>query len=268
VKRWWRSHSIRVRLTLWYVATMILVLGVYAAVIVLFVSRTASESLEGQLRRDFQLAAATIYRAPDGSLTWDEPEQIVPEQDPLWVQVWSADGRQLLFRSAEAERLPVPQSQALAAQVAAQSMTVPGEFDAIRILSRLSGFSAGSERFVIQVGRSEAPMRQELQQLVFILVLGLPLAVAVAGLGGYTLARGALLPVEQMTEREADSVRHLLLGSIVYGRGRMRKLRAVSLSAFNATASAGDAGEWSIRVEQFEEALADLCAVYGLPTAG
>ena len=74
--------------------------------------------------------------------------------------------------------------------------------------------------------------------------------------------------IEQMTEREADSVRHLLLGSIVYGRGRMRKLRAVSLSAFNATASAGDAGEWSIRVEQFEEALADLCAVYGLPTAG
>ena len=211
MKRWWRSHSIRVRLTLWYVATMILVLGVYAAVIVLFVSRSASESLEGQLRRDFQLATATIYRAPDGSLTWDEPEQIVPEQDPLWVQVWNADGRQLLFRSAEAERLPVPESQALAAQLAAQSVTVPSETVPTRILSRLSGFSAGSERFVIQVGRSEAPMRQELQQLVFILVLGLPLAVAVAGLGGYTLARGALLPVERMTER-AQSITAERLG--------------------------------------------------------
>ena len=211
MKRWWRSHSIRVRLTLWYVATMILVLGVYAAVIVLFVSRSASESLEGQLRRDFQLAAATIYRAPDGSLTWDEPEQIVPEQDPLWVQVWNADGRQLLFRSAEAERLPVPESQALAAQLAAQSVTVPGETVPTRILSRLSGFSAGSERFVIQVGRSEAPMRQELQQLTFILLLGLPLAVAIAGLGGYTLARGALLPVERMTER-AQSITAERLG--------------------------------------------------------
>ena len=63
MKRWWRSHSVRVRLTLWYVITMILVLGLYAAVIFLFVSRSASESLEGQLRRDFQLAAATIYRA-------------------------------------------------------------------------------------------------------------------------------------------------------------------------------------------------------------
>ena len=35
-------------------------------------------------------------------------------------------------------------------------------------------------------------MRSELRQLVLILVLGLPLAVAVAGLGGYTLARRAL----------------------------------------------------------------------------
>ena len=200
MRRWWRSHSVRVRLTLWYVVTMILVLGLYAAVIFLFVSRSASESLERQLRRDFQLAAATIYRAPNGSLTWDEPEQLVPEQDPLWVQVWSADGRELLFRSAEAERLRVPESQALATQLAAQSVEVPGPVPT-RILSHLSGFSAGSERFVIQVGRSEGPMRQELRQLVFVLVLGLPLAVAVAGLGGYTLARRALLPVERMTER-------------------------------------------------------------------
>lgn len=201
MKRWWRSHSVRVRLTLWYVATMIIVLGVYAAVIFLFVSRGASDSLEGQLRRDFQLAAATIYRAPNGSLTWDEPEQIVPEQDPLWVQAWSVDGRELLFRSAEAERLPVPESQALAMQVAPQSVTVPGKPVPTRILSRLGGFSAGAERFIIQVGRSEGPMRQDLRQLVLMLMLGLPLAVAVAGLGGYSLARHALLPVERMTER-------------------------------------------------------------------
>ena len=198
--RWWRSHSVRVRLTLWYVVTMILVLGLYAAVIFLFVSRSASESLEGQLRRDFQLAAATIYRAPNGALTWDEPEQLIPEQDPLWVQVWSADGRELLFRSAEAERLRVPESQALATQLAPQSVEVPGPIPT-RILSHLSGFFAGRERFVIQVGRSELPMRRELRQLVFVLVLGLPLAVAVAGLGGYTLARRALLPVERMTDR-------------------------------------------------------------------
>ena len=44
-------------------------------------------------------------------------------------------------------------------------------------------------------------MRQELRDLALILLFGLPLAVAVAGLGGYTLASRALAPIERMTER-------------------------------------------------------------------
>ena len=44
-------------------------------------------------------------------------------------------------------------------------------------------------------------MRSELRSWCCIFALGLPLAVAVAGLGGYALARRALAPVERMTER-------------------------------------------------------------------
>ena len=44
-------------------------------------------------------------------------------------------------------------------------------------------------------------MRQQLRDLALILVLGLPLGVAVAGFGGYSLARRALAPVERMAER-------------------------------------------------------------------
>jgi signal transduction histidine kinase len=44
-------------------------------------------------------------------------------------------------------------------------------------------------------------MRQELGQLVLILILGLPLGVAAAGFGGYSLARRALAPVDRMAER-------------------------------------------------------------------
>ena len=44
-------------------------------------------------------------------------------------------------------------------------------------------------------------MRGDLRALALILIVGLPLAVAVAGFGGYALARGALAPIESMTER-------------------------------------------------------------------
>jgi hypothetical protein len=125
--RWWRSHSVRVRLTLWFVATMVAVLGVYAAAIVTFVSRNASQALDQQIRRDFQWVAATIYQTADGTFTWSAPEAIVAEQDLPWVQVWRADGSELLFRNSEAERQPVRDSQRLAASAAGRIESVPGE---------------------------------------------------------------------------------------------------------------------------------------------
>jgi heavy metal sensor kinase len=44
-------------------------------------------------------------------------------------------------------------------------------------------------------------MHMRLSELSALLALGLPLAVAVAGLGGFVVARRALAPVERMTER-------------------------------------------------------------------
>jgi signal transduction histidine kinase len=54
---------------------------------------------------------------------------------------------------------------------------------------------------VIQVARSEVPMRESLRDLSVILILGLPIAVAIAGFGGYSLATRALLPIERMSDR-------------------------------------------------------------------
>jgi heavy metal sensor kinase len=44
-------------------------------------------------------------------------------------------------------------------------------------------------------------MREQLRKLSLIVVLGLPLGIAIAGLGGYWLARLALAPVNRMAER-------------------------------------------------------------------
>ena len=76
---------------------------------------------------------------------------------------------------------------------------MPAGVAPFRILS--SHATIAGQPVVIQVGVSEAMMRQELGQLMVMLVLGLPLSVAAAGLGGYWLARGALAPVDRMAER-------------------------------------------------------------------
>ena len=75
----------------------------------------------------------------------------------------------------------MPESRTLAARAERGIVTVPTDTAPMRILSRRGeiradeGPSPRAESVVIQVGRSEAPMRQELGQLLLILVLGLPL---------------------------------------------------------------------------------------------
>ena len=195
MRAWWRSHSVRVQLTLWYVAAMILVLAVYAAAILVYVSRSASASLVQQLRGDFQFAAAMIEQTPEGGITWSYEEG--DDQDRPWVQVWSQDG-QLLYRNDEAVKQPVPDRNLLSlpddAVVTIRTADVP-----LRVLTRRGRIA--SRPVIIQVARSEEAMRQQLRDLVLILLLGFPLAVATAGLGGYAVARRALAPIERMTDR-------------------------------------------------------------------
>ena len=201
---WWRSHGVRWRLTLMYVGAMIVVLAVYAAAVYAFVSESLSQALDQQLRRDFQWAAATVYQTRDGVFTWTDPQVDVAEEELPWVQVWSDQGA-LLFANSEAARRPIPESRQIALEtgtVADRPVVLQTPAAPTRVLSRRG--LIGPAPVVIQVARSETLMREELGQLLLILVLGLPLAVALAGLGGYTLARRALAPVERMTERARE----------------------------------------------------------------
>jgi len=196
--RWWHSHNVRLRLTVWYVVAMVAVLAVYAGAVYAFVSRSVSDSLDERLRADFFWAAATVDESPEGLIMSTPQVDLLLEEEP-WVQVRSADGRELLLSNAEARRRPIGGTEALAAvgQDRIVSFDVGGV--PMRVLSRRSYI--GQRPVTVQVGRSEEPMWEQLRELVLVLVLGLPLAVGVAGLGGYVLARRALAPIEQMTER-------------------------------------------------------------------
>ncbi len=192
----WLPRTLRVRLTAWHVAVMVVVLAIYAAAVLLIVTRNASRALDARLRSDFRWATGMAEREPDGSLSWFEGDPW-SEESP-WLQVWTSDGA-LVYRTAVARRLPVPESEALLDRADGRIVSVASEPAPFRILARRTVI--GGDPVVVQVGRSEALMRQEVGELALVLLLGLPLSVAAAGLGGYYLARGALEPIATMTER-------------------------------------------------------------------
>ena len=192
---WPWLRTVRARLTMLHVAAMVLVLIVYAAAVFSLVRLNASNALDERLRSDFRWAAEMAQQGPDGTLVWFDGDDSF---DSPWLQVWGHEG-QILFQTALARRLPVPESLGLARDPVERIVSVATDTVPFRVLTRQVTISG--RPLVIQVGWSEAAMRQELGELMFVLVLGLPLSVAAAGIGGYWLARGALAQVDRMTER-------------------------------------------------------------------
>ena len=189
-----KPRSVRVRLTLWYVGVMLVVLGVYAAAIYSFVSDNSSQLLDERLHDDFDWASDMLAQRPDGSIA---PYDETGEGDSPWLQVFSLDG-ELLYFTPESRRYPVAEKDVLVAKPDAEVVTVPQD-PPYRVMS--GGARIGDTPVIVQVARSEGSIIQDLRQLQYILLLGLPIAVVASGLGGYILARRALSPVERMAER-------------------------------------------------------------------
>jgi len=192
-----KPRSVRVRLTLWHIGFMLLVLGVYASVVYTIVRDNSSRLMDERLHDDFDWASDMLAQRPDGTIA---PYDETGEGDSPWLQVWSLDGH-LLYDTPEARRNPVPKSDKLAdaAKNEDHVVTIPEVNPPYRVMS--GGARIGGRPVVVQVARSEGPVAQNLQQLINILLLGLPFAIAVAGIGGYLLARRALAPIDRMSER-------------------------------------------------------------------
>src|SRR5438105_1356992 len=192
-----KPRSVRVRLTLWHIAVILLVLAVYAGGVYSFIRNNSSRLLDERLHDDFDWASDMLAQRPDGTIA---PYDETGEGDSPWLQVWSLDGH-LLYDTPEARRNPVPRSDklAVAAKEEDRIITVSEVSPPFRVMS--GGARIGARPVLVQVARSEGPVAQNLNQLIYILFLGLPGAVAVAGLGGYLLARRALAPIDRMAER-------------------------------------------------------------------
>jgi heavy metal sensor kinase len=101
---------------------------------------------------------------------------------------------------------------ALAAYAAAVFLFVRQSFRETieRGLQTSEALGVGSGVLSAQETSSEAQVRRELGELLAVLIAGAPVGVAMAGAGGYLVARRALAPVDRMAERaRAISADHL-----------------------------------------------------------
>jgi heavy metal sensor kinase len=200
--RWWkRPRSVRLRLTLAYVAAMLVVLAVYAGVVYISVQRSLSQDLDAKLREDFTWPKYMITEDMVRQMFQGEEvfQEVDAEGSSPWLQVWSENGEKILGKTYEARRNPIEGAAELAKVADNKIRTLAGMTPPHRILTGKT--KVGDLSLVVQVAVSEVPMRENVRDLLIILLLGLPVAAAIAGLCGYTLARRALVPVDRMAEQ-------------------------------------------------------------------
>jgi len=187
--------SIRWRLTLWYGAVLAAVLGVFGTSVFLFMSR----GLRNRIDRELSDQMAVI----EGQLAWSIPQVASQElaarhaRHPAFdTQVTGSDGS-IVMRSERIRQRGLP----AASRPTTEAGGVYEDFHAsdrerFRMLSRT--VTAGDVPLQIQVATSLGENDRELSELMAMLLVAVPLAVACTLGGGYLLARKALSPVDRM----------------------------------------------------------------------
>src|SRR5437667_4043461 len=205
-----RPRNVRSRLTLWYVLVLASRLALYAGVASLFLFLSLREDFDQNLLQDVETVEGMLTKEPNGgvSLHSSHPGAAEPRIG-RFIEVWSPQGS-LLYRSAELQdqTLGGPPGPDEGLHDPSPSTTRLPNGTRVRLAS--SVYHIEAQRGVLRVAYSEERLWRELGEFGQVLLLGFPIAVLLAGFGGYALARKALAPIDSMaTQAKAISAERL-----------------------------------------------------------
>jgi heavy metal sensor kinase len=196
---------IRVRLTAWYALLLAAILVALGA----FVLLQFRVGLQSELDRETRQATVHI----DDEYAQEGAEELLGESETVLgsdgiAQVIAPGGRPLVtFGDVPSRRATVPleaQRAALAGRTVTRTVVLTPDRERFRAV--VSPTQRGGERRVLVVAKSLADADASVSRVLALLLLAGPAALLATALGGWWLARRALLPVERMTA-QAEHIR-------------------------------------------------------------
>jgi heavy metal sensor kinase len=195
------SLPIRARLTVWYAALLAVIIVALGAFLVL---RLRSD-LQAAIDRDVRSAAAMVavgYTAEGTEEFLEVAEKVLPRSGSA-AQVLDGSGRVLLTYGDEVAARDMVDDDVRAGALAGRRRLVtarpPDSEQRFRFMV-LPADRLGA-RHVVVVGESLESVERSVDRVLVLLLLAGPAALAATALGGWWLARKALLPVERMTSQ-------------------------------------------------------------------
>lgn len=193
---------IRWRLTVWYATTFVLVLCALGGVLWFGLRYQLEDGFAERMGRQIALAGSAVDPSP-GTTRFLPSAPVSLDDEEQFVLLFDETGTLVADRSSSYD---VPALDRDVAQVLAEGpvnrrRVIGGE----RVEIALRPFATGTEtRGVIAVGVSRDDIEETLHSLVIAFALALPIALSLAGAGGFVIAGRALAPVAQMTTLAAS----------------------------------------------------------------
>ena len=184
------GSGVRRRLTLWYTMALAFIILIFSVSVYVFVKGRLFRQLDQQLDREFSVISGEITEEP-GDL-----RELDPDGSTRLFQL--VQGTKVLFRSDAYLKAGLPEQ-------------VFGPEIKYRILRSGSGKRFRSATGVLANGSlltvvlDEETVWKALHTLFMILALALPIALALAAVGGYVMASRLLKPVAAMAQK-ADKI--------------------------------------------------------------
>jgi heavy metal sensor kinase len=202
-----RIESVRGRLTLFFVIVLAAALIVVGGVIYVLLARALYSRVDDNLHAVMQITATSLtHDLAEGQSVEDAAQSTAAElaSRQQMLAIYDAEGRLL----AEAGRdddleITLPSLEAIpTGELMLLTVTeAEDEDDRHRLAVSRAIIRPTQAKYIIVVGSSLEPTDEELESLREVLAYVVPIALALAGAGGWFLARQSLSPIAGMAER-------------------------------------------------------------------
>lgn len=204
----WQRLSVRARLTGSFVAAFGAMLVLYATSTWLVVHNRFTAELDNRLGQALEIAERSLGTDAYGHAAWRYESQAhasaatdaSPDDEHLgvsWLEVWHSDGT-LVHQSRDgatrAGATPVPP---LDRQAEGLRTFEPAGGAHLRMIQR--PHQLAGETLILRAALREDEAERSVQTVLWVLGAGLPVALLLAGAGGYWLTGRTLAPVARMT---------------------------------------------------------------------
>ncbi len=202
-----RIDSVRVRLTLFWVAVLAAALVAVAGLIYVLLARALYSRIDDNLRAVVHIATTSLTNdLAEGQDYADAARSTAAELSSRqqMLAIYDTNGRLLAEGGRDEDlEIPLPDVTAVSAQEIALLTVIEAEDDddRHRLAVRRVSIPPADTPYLLVVGSSLEPTDEELESLREVLAYVIPIALMLAGAGGWFLARQSLAPVAAMAER-------------------------------------------------------------------